>query len=100
MKNPEWKELVKKCFMSGVDLSAHHMGHTKVDQLKGYDVWAAVVTEVQIDVPTGMMSIDRCDSLEDTGMAISPEVDVGQVEGGLIMGFGLWTSEEIRYEPS
>ena len=43
-----------------------------------------------------MMSINRCDILEDTGMAISPEVDIGQVEGGLIMGLGLWTSEKVR----
>jgi hypothetical protein len=25
MKNPEWIDLVKKCFMKGVDLTAHHM---------------------------------------------------------------------------
>ena len=25
MKEPSWLELVKKCHMSGVDLSAHHM---------------------------------------------------------------------------
>ena len=43
-----------------------------------------------------MMSITRCDILEDTGMAISPEVDIGQVEGGLIMGLGFWTSEKVR----
>ena len=42
-----------------------------------------------------MMAINRCDILEDTGMAISPEVDIGQVEGGLIMGLGLWTSEKV-----
>lgn len=99
MKNPEWKDLVKKCYMKGVDLSAHHMGHSTVDNLVGYNIWGAVVTEVQVDVLTGMMSITRCDILEDTGMAISPEVDIGQVEGGLIMGLGFWTSEKLRYNP-
>jgi len=99
MKNPEWKDLVKKCYMKGVDLSAHHMGHSTVDNLVGYSIWGAVVTEVQVDVLTGMMTINRCDILEDTGMAISPEVDIGQVEGGLIMGLGFWTSEKLRYNP-
>jgi len=99
MNNPDWKDLVKKCYMQGVDLSAHHMGHSTNDNLKGYNIWNAVVTEVQIDVLTGMMTINRCDILEDTGMAISPEVDIGQVEGGLIMGLGLWTSEKLRYNP-
>ena len=34
------------------------------------------------------MMISRCDLNYDTGASISPEVDVGQVEGGLIMGLG------------
>ena len=32
--------------------------------------------------------LNRCDLNYDTGASISPEVDVGQVEGGLIMGLG------------
>ena len=35
-----------------------------------------------------MMMIVRCDLNYDTGASISPEVDVGQVEGGLVMGLG------------
>ena len=35
-----------------------------------------------------MMMIARCDLNYDTGTSISPEVDVGQVEGGLVMGLG------------
>ena len=27
MKDPSWQQLVKKCHMAGVDLSAHHMYH-------------------------------------------------------------------------
>ena len=35
-----------------------------------------------------ILTIVRCDLNYDTGASISPEVDVGQVEGGLIMGLG------------
>jgi len=99
MKDPTWRQLVKQCHMAGVDLSAHHMGHSTVDKLQSYSVWAGVVTEVKIDVLTGQMSILRCDITQDTGASISPEVDVGQVEGGLVMGLGLWTTEELKYDP-
>ena len=61
-----------------------------MDQLESYSVWSAVVTEVQVDVLTGEMTIVRVDLSQDTGTSISPEVDVGQVEGGLIMGLGTW----------
>ena len=97
MTNPSWLELVKDCYMSGVDLSAHHMGHSSKDNLQGYNIWGACVTEVLVDVLTGQMSILRSDLMEDTGVSISPEVDIGQVEGGLVMGLGLWTSEKLRY---
>ncbi len=52
-----------------------------------------------MDVLTGQLSVRRADLLEDTGTAISPEVDVGQVEGGYVMALGLWTSEEVKYDP-
>ena len=49
LKDPSWPELVKKCHMAGVDLSAHHMGHSTLDGLQSYVVWAAVVTEVHLE---------------------------------------------------
>ena len=65
MTNPSWVDLVRECQMRGVDLTAHHMGHTSRDNLKGYNIWGACVTEVQVDVLTGQMSILRSDLMED-----------------------------------
>ena len=80
------------------NIQNYFRGHSFIDKLQSYSVWAGVVTEVQVDVLTGQMMIVRCDLVEDTGTSISPEVDIGQVEGGPVMGLGLWTTEQLRYD--
>ena len=39
------------------------------------------------------------DIIEDTGSSVSPEIDIGQIEGSFIYGVGLWTSEVIKFHP-
>ena len=64
-----WLDLVKRCYSRGVDLTGHHQGHSIVDGLANYVIMAAAVTEVEIDVLTGMHQIRRCDFIEDTGFS-------------------------------
>ena len=30
---------------------------------------------------------------------MSPEIDIGQIEGAFMFGLGLWTMEEIKFHP-
>merc|ERR1711922_46468 len=86
--------------LQNVDLCARYNHRADIDPaLNIYHVWGACVTEVEVDVLTGEMRIVRSDLLEDAGLATSPQVDIGQVEGAFMMGIGLWTSEEIKFHP-
>lgn len=37
------------------------------------------------------------DLLEDNGNSISPDIDIGQIEGSFVMGMGYYTCEELQY---
>jgi xanthine dehydrogenase/oxidase len=61
-----------------VNLQSGYM-MSSADALGGYDVYGVCAVEVELDVLTGQHIITRADLLEDTGVSLSPEVDVGQV---------------------
>jgi xanthine dehydrogenase molybdopterin-binding subunit B len=80
-----------------------------------YDVWGLSLTEVEVDMLTGEYKVNplkikfgsilihsgkivRLDIIEDCGISLSPEIDLGQVEGSMMMGLGLWTTEKLQYD--
>ncbi|XP_025084736.1 xanthine dehydrogenase-like [Pomacea canaliculata] len=99
MDNPTWQQLVSQCFQKGIDLTAHAYTNPYQQYDFNYNVYAAAVTEVELDVLTGQTQINRVDMLYDCGESLSPELDIGQIEGGFMMGLGYHLTEKIKYSP-
>ncbi|KAF5284774.1 hypothetical protein FQA39_LY04499 [Lamprigera yunnana] len=97
LENPDWLQLVRASYYANVDLSASAMFDPS--DVSSYKTYGATSVEVEVDILTGTYSLLRVDLIEDTGNSISPNVDIGQVEGAFIMGVGYWTSEEVIFGP-
>jgi len=108
----DWVSLINIAFFDRVDLSAH--GYHKVDPARvGYDwdkdcldnaergmafnyfTMGVACTEVEIDCLTGDSQVIRADILMDVGKSINPAIDIGQIEGAFIQGYGWSTMEEL-----
>jgi len=57
--------------------------------------YACVVAEVRVDMGTGELSVERVTSSHDAGTAINPALVKGQIYGGVLMGQGYGTMEEV-----
>lgn len=105
----DWKFWVQKAYMDRVSLSATgffkqtEIGYnpeTNQGNAFYYFVFGAAVAEVEIDCITGDHQVLRVDIVMDLGRSINPAVDVGQIEGAFMQGYGLYTMEEILYFPN
>ncbi|XP_068085795.1 uncharacterized protein [Anabrus simplex] len=93
-----WKELIAEASKQVINLCANYM-FTAQEVVSKYNIFGVTVAEVEIDLLTGQQMVLRVDILEDAGQSLSPEVDIGQVEGAFIMGLGYWLMEYLLYHP-
>lgn len=104
-----WESWINKAYMDRVSLSATgfyatpDIGYdweTNSGNPFNYFVYGAACSEVEIDVLTGDHQVRRVDIVMDLGSSINPAIDIGQIEGGFIQGYGLFTLEEMIYSPT
>ncbi|XP_072949588.1 xanthine dehydrogenase/oxidase-like [Epargyreus clarus] len=98
LENPTWEQLIAKAAENGLDLQTH--GFVSIVDNQIFDAYGVALSEVEIDVITGEYEIRRVDLSEDVGRSVSPEIDIGQVEGAFVMGVGDLTCEELVYDPN
>ncbi|XP_046738971.1 xanthine dehydrogenase isoform X2 [Diprion similis] len=109
--NPEgtWEDWISTAYMQRISLSATgfyatpdvgYSFETNSGNPFNYFTYGTACSEVEIDCLTGDHQILRTDIVMDLGESLNPAIDVGQVEGGFIQGYGLFTLEELIYSPT
>lgn len=101
-----WGELIIAAFERRVSLT--ESGHYATPKIKfdkitekghpfAYHVYGLAITNVTIDCIRGIYNIDSVKIVHDFGKSINLDIDIGQIEGGLLQGIGWVTMEEIKY---
>lgn len=110
-ENPKgkWKDWVKAAYFAQVSLSATgfyrtpELGYnweTNQGRPFNYFTYGVACSEVVIDCLTGDHQVLRTDIVMDLGESLNPAIDIGQVEGGFMQGYGLFTLEEMVVSPT
>lgn len=110
-ENPEgnWEDCIQRAYMKRIQLSATgfyrtpDIGYsleTNSGILFNYFTYGVACTEVEIDCLTGDHQILRTDIVMDLGESLNPAIDIGQIEGAFMQGYGFFTLEELVYSPT
>ncbi|XP_066271857.1 xanthine dehydrogenase/oxidase-like [Branchiostoma lanceolatum] len=108
MGKGSWDDWVRAAYFDRVGLSATGFYRTPglaYDMQKNegrpfsYFCYGAAVSEVEIDCLTGDHTVLRTDIVMDVGDSLNPAIDIGQIEGAFVQGYGLYTMEEQVYSP-
>lgn len=104
-----WKEWINKAYFDRVSLSAtgfyampgigYHPETNPNARTYSYYTNGVGVTVVEIDCLTGDHQVLSTDIVMDIGSSLNPAIDIGQIEGAFMQGYGLFTLEELMYSP-
>ncbi len=103
-----WRKLTPMAYRKRVNLSAQALYATPgihFDQERekgepfGYHAYGTAISEATVDCLRGIYSIDAVRVVHDFGRSLDPQIDRGQVEGGIVQGIGWLTMEELLYSP-
>jgi xanthine dehydrogenase/oxidase len=92
-----WEEAVGLASAANVNLSASGWTDIPPNFADRYNSWSATVAEVEVDTLTGQFEILRSELVLDCGISMNPAIDIGQLEGGFMMGVGWFTQEEVAW---
>uniref|UniRef100_T1H0H6 Uncharacterized protein n=1 Tax=Megaselia scalaris TaxID=36166 RepID=T1H0H6_MEGSC len=104
--NESWKDWVCRAYDDRISLSAtgfHDYNFLTYDHENNegrfyhYYICGVGVSQVEIDCLTGDHKVLSTDIVMDIGSSLNPAIDIGQIEGAFMQGYGLFTMEELIY---
>ncbi|XP_017144225.2 indole-3-acetaldehyde oxidase [Drosophila miranda] len=95
-KKATWLQILQAAYLQSVILIASDS--YKLGDIPSYSIFGLSLSELELDILTGNHLIRRVDILEDAGESLSPNIDVGQVEGAFVMGLGYYLTELLVYD--
>lgn len=109
--NPDgkWEDWILAAYFDRVQLSAtgfyraqkiQYNPKTNSGDLFEYFTYGVACSEVLIDCLTGDHDVLRSDIVMDVGESLNPAIDIGQIEGAFMQGYGLFTLEELVFSPN
>jgi xanthine dehydrogenase/oxidase len=98
--NTPFASAVSAALAAGVDLTA--TGFARAQRVAApsqsrYNSWGCAAALVEVDTLTGQFEIKQQELLFDCGISLNPYIDIGQIEGGYMIGVGWFTSEEAKW---
>ncbi|XP_044961392.1 putative aldehyde oxidase-like protein [Hordeum vulgare subsp. vulgare] len=88
-----WDSLISQAYKDNVNLSSSAYW-VPGQESSTYLNYGAGISEVEIDLLTGAITLLRSDLVYDCGKSLNPAVDLGQIEGSFIQGIGFFINEE------
>jgi len=103
-----WEQWIGMAFGSRVNLSVSALYSTPVEftsyslEKKEGNRWAYFVTGaccsvVEIDILTGEHTLLKTEIVMDAGESLNPAIDIGQIEGAYVQGYGYLAMEQILF---
>ncbi|KAG5867826.1 hypothetical protein JTB14_028231 [Gonioctena quinquepunctata] len=106
--NSTWEQWVKSAYFDRISLASTgfhktpDLGYnwdTAEGNMFNYFTYGVAGTEVEVDTLTGDHQVLRTDIVMDLGESLNPAIDIGQIEGAFMQGYGLFVLEEMVYSP-
>ncbi len=101
-----WENLVGLAYVNRIALteSAHYAtprinfdAKTETGHPFAYHVFGTAITVATVDCLRGTYELDAVHISHDFGTSMNTDVDLGQIEGGLVQGIGWMTLEDVVY---